>query len=293
MVPSAPTRIAVVIPCFNDGATLSGAVESALCQDEPVELVVVDDGSTDPHTVERIAAVEATGVTVLRQANAGPATARMNGLEHTTAPYVLPLDADDVLRPEVLGALAAALDASPRAAAAWGWYQRFGDESTPQQTASCLDPWQLTYQNDLPATALLRRTALADVGGWGSWEGYEDWALWLALAEAGWEGVGLPRVVYDYRREGVRLAHRQVARHDEIVDELARRHARLWADRRRNWRRSPAPLAVRLALPLLDALPLAGDHRRLLGRAVNELAQGRGVRVLASRVREQRRAPRA
>lgn len=293
MVPSAPTRIAVVIPCFNDGATLSGAVESALGQDEPVELVVVDDGSTDRHTVERIAAVEATGVTVVRQANAGPAAARMNGFEHTTAPYVLPLDADDVLRPDVLGALAAALDANPRAAAAWGWYQRFGDESTRQETASCLDPWQLTYQNDLPATALLRRTALADVGGWGSWKGYEDWGLWLSLAEAGWEGVGLPRVVYDYRREGVRLAHRQVARHDDIVDALARRHARLWADRRRNWRRSPAPLAVRLALPLIGVLPLTGDQRRLLGRAVNELAQGRGVRVLVRRAREQRRTPRA
>jgi hypothetical protein len=118
--------------------------------------------------------------------------------------------------------------------------------------------------------------------------GYEDWDLWLSLAEDGWEGVGLSRVVYRYRREGVRLAHRDVRRHDEIAELLADRHPRLWAARRSNWRRSCAPLAVRVALPLLDALPLPRRHARLLGRAINELAQGRGVRVLLRRLREQR-----
>jgi len=292
MVATDSPRVAVVIPCFNDGATLSSAMESARRQGEPVELVVVDDGSTDSRTVERIAAVEAAGATVVRQPNSGPGAARQNGLRHTKAPYVLPLDADDVLRPDVLGALAAALDANPRAAAAWGWYERFGDESTLQQTARHLDPWQLTYQNDLPATALLRRAALEDVGGWDVSNGYEDWALWLSLADAGWEGVGLPRVVYSYRREGVRLAHRDVARHDALVEALAARYPRLWAQRRHNWRRSRAPLAVRLALPAIGVLPLSGDRRRLLGRAVNELAQGRGVGVLVRRVREQHWAPR-
>jgi glycosyltransferase involved in cell wall biosynthesis len=249
---------------------------------------VVDDGSSDPGTVELLATLEADGVPVVRQANGGPGTARTAGLEATAAPYVLPLDADDVLLPDVLGDLAAALDACPRAAAAWGWYERFGDESTLQQTARCLDPWQLTYQNDLPATALLRRSALEEVGGWAVARGYEDWDLWLSLAEQGWEGVGLPRAVYRYRRAGSRQAHADVARHDEIAARLAARHPGLWAARRRNWRRSCAPLLVRLALPLLAALPLAPHHERLLGRAANELAHGRGVRVLVRRVREQR-----
>jgi glycosyltransferase involved in cell wall biosynthesis len=289
MAVTASPRIAVVIPCFDDGATLSEAIASAYRQDEPVELVVVDDGSTDPATLEVLGRLESNGVSVVRQANAGPGAARMAGLARTTAPYVLPLDADDVLLPHVLGELAAALDARPRAAAAWGWYERFGDESTLQRTARCLDAWQLTYMNDLPATALLRRDALDRVGGWGASRGYEDWDLWLSLAEDGWEGVGLPRPVYRYRRQGVRVAHEDVARHDEIAERLAARHPRLWAARRRNWRRSCAPLAVRLMLPLLELLPLPAGHRRLLGRAVNELAHGRGIRVLLRRVRDERR----
>lgn len=293
MAVTASPRIAVVIPCFDDGATLTEAVESARRQDEPIELVVIDDGSTDPRTLEVLTELEADGVAVVCQPNRGPGAARMAGFQRTTAPYVLPLDADDVLLPDVLGELAAALDARPRAAAAWGWYQRFGDESTLQQTARCLDPWQLTYQNDLPATALLRRTALDGVGGWATSRGYEDWDLWLSLAEEGWEGVGLPRLIYRYRRQGVRLAHGDVVQHTEIAERLATRHPRLWAARRRNWRRSRAPLAVRLALPLLEALPLPLRHKRLLGRAVNEVAQGRGVRLLVRRVREQRRPGRA
>jgi glycosyltransferase involved in cell wall biosynthesis len=290
---TASHRIAVVIPCFDDGATLHDAIESARLQDVPVELVVVDDGSTDPATLATLAELAGEGVTVVRQRNAGPGPARMAGLAATTAPYVLPLDADDVLAPNVLGALAAALDARPRLAAAWGWFERFGDESTLQRTAPRLDPWQVTHQNDMPATALVRRTALDDVGGWRAVSGYEDWDLWMSLAEEGWEGVGLPLLVYRYRRKGVRLAHRGSARHDEIVAELAALHPRLWAERRRNWRRSRAPLAVRLALPALAVLPLRPDHRRLLGGAVNEVARRRGVRELWRRVRERRRLPHA
>jgi glycosyltransferase involved in cell wall biosynthesis len=290
---TASPRIAVVIPCFDDGATLRDAIDSARRQDEPVELAVVDDGSTDPATLATLAELSGEGVTVVRQRNAGPGPARMAGVRATAAPYVLPLDADDVLVPDVLGELASALDARPRAAAAWGWFERFGDESTLQRTAPRLDPWQVTYQNDLPATALLRRAAIDAVGGWPVVSGYEDWALWMSLAEAGWEGVGLPLLVYRYRREGVRLAHRGAARHDEILAELAALHPRLWAERRRNWRRSKAPPAVRVALPALALLPLRPDHRRLLGGAVNELARRRGVRVLWRRLRERRRLPHA
>src|SRR4051812_7174454 len=96
--PMAP-RVAVVIPCHDDGPLAVEAVDSVLREVEEVELVVVDDGSTAPETQEALDGLRARGVRVLRQDNAGLGAARMAGVGATTAPYVFPLDSDDLLEP--------------------------------------------------------------------------------------------------------------------------------------------------------------------------------------------------
>jgi glycosyltransferase involved in cell wall biosynthesis len=282
-------RVTVLIPCFNDGATVTETVASARAQDEPVAVVIVDDGSTDTATLAVLDELEASGATVIHQSNAGTPVARTTALEAATTKFVLPLDADDILLPGAVRFLADILEDHPEAAASWGWYQRFGDETTLQQTAPTLDPWQISYMDELPATSMLRREAVAALGGWQPPNGYEDWGLWMGLAEHGWRGIGTDRVIYRYRREGVRLAHQASAQHAQKVDELRAKHPALFAARRRNWRRSRAPLALRLALPLLEVTPgLSRHHRRLLGGVASHLAHRRGVRRLARRVREQR-----
>src|SRR5207244_1331271 len=70
----------------------------------------------------------ASGVHVVHQANAGPGAARMAGVAATHAPYVLPLDADDLLAPGSLAALANELDRAPAVDVAWGDFELF----TPQ-----------------------------------------------------------------------------------------------------------------------------------------------------------------
>jgi len=113
----------------------------------------------------------------------------MTGVEATSADYVFPLDADDRLLPGALSALADKLDANPGLALVWGDYQLFGTRHYLQRTADTLDRWQITYQNDLPASALVRRSALLAAGGWELRGGYEDWDLWMALAERGERGA--------------------------------------------------------------------------------------------------------
>src|SRR5436190_12269548 len=108
-------RVAVVVPCFNDGATLRETLGS-LRDQEAHELVVVDDGSDDPATLETLRALEDEGVRIVRRENGGLSAARMTGVEATAAPYVFPLDADDALAPGALAALADALEAVPQAA---------------------------------------------------------------------------------------------------------------------------------------------------------------------------------
>ena len=252
--------MAVVIPCHDDGRTLPETLASLEGQ-EPHELVVVDDGSTDPETLDVLERLRADGVQVIRQDNAGPAAARMAGVAATAARYVFPLDADDLLERGALETLADALDADPSAVAAWGDEPTFGRSHVTVRPPDHLDPWLVTFLNELPISAAMRREALVAAGGWQVRSGYEDWDLWMSLAEGGYDGVRVPRVIARYRVHGSRRWADNRARHDAIFDELRSRHPALFAERGRNWRRSRAPLRARLLLPLLAAMPFRSHYR--------------------------------
>jgi glycosyltransferase involved in cell wall biosynthesis len=281
--------IAVVIPCFNDGEMLESAVASAETQDVAPEIVVVDDGTTDPATLAAVRRFERRGIHVIQQANQGPAPARMAGVRATDADYVFALDADDMLAPGGLRRLGEVLDRHPEAGAAWGAVQTFGEvEFVGDRSPPSLDPWEITFQNHLPIGSLYRRSALLDVGGWQFPGGYEDWDLWMSLAERGWKGVGIPDVTALYRVQRGRRLSRSSRRHEERYIKLRARHSVLFAERRRNWRSSPAPMTLKLALPAIEILPVSSSRKRMIGSAVAHLAYGNGWRVLVSRYRAHR-----
>jgi glycosyltransferase involved in cell wall biosynthesis len=270
----------VIIPCFNDGATLREAVDSARGQERVDALVVVDDGSTDAHTLAVFRSLEAQGVTVEHRTNGGLGAARMTGVAATSSDYVFCLDSDDRLVPGALAVLAAALDEDPGLALAWGDYQLFGERAWCQESAPELDPWQISYQNDIPASVMVRRSALIGAGGWELRGGYEDWDLLMGLAERGSRGRRLPIVVYEYRQHGVRMLDESASRHREIYALLRRRHPGLFARRWRSWRDSEAPWSLKLALPIIFALPIGAGRRRLVGGAACHLARRRSLRIL-------------
>jgi glycosyltransferase involved in cell wall biosynthesis len=253
-------RVAVVIPCHNDGGTLVEALESVRAQ-EPCELVVIDDGSTEPETAELLHELERDDVRIVRQENRGPGAARNAGVDVTRAPYVFPLDADDVLCPGSLTALADLLDADPELALAWGNTRMFGDARHLSRKARTLDPWLMSHANALPTGTMIRRRALAEAGGWSVDVGYEDWDLWMTLAELGWRGRHAGRVVARHRVRSRSRFSADFERHDEIVSELRRRHPRLFMLRREAWKRSTAPWRTRLLLPLVARVPASPRTR--------------------------------
>jgi glycosyltransferase involved in cell wall biosynthesis len=254
--------VAVVVACFNDGATLVEAL-ATLDGQEPAELVVVNDGSTDPDTLAVLDGLRARGVRVIDQENTGLPGARMAGVRVTRARFVYPLDADDGVAPGALARLADALDADPEAAVAWGDQQLFGDFSLRSPRARTLDAWAITHVNGLPVSTMVRRTALEETGGWQVRGGYEDWDLWMALAERGRRGVHVGVATHLYRIHGQRMLAETRSRHGDQFALLRERHPRLFAGRRRAWLTSRAPLRQRLLLPLVARLPLgpATRHR--------------------------------
>lgn len=279
--PTVAPRVAVVIPCFNDGATVGAAVDSLEGQ-EPCEVVVVDDGSDDPETLRVLSSLEQGGTRVIHQENRGLSGARMRGVIETEAPYVQPLDADDMLAPGALKRLADVLDSEPWLGMVWGDQRVFGDVELTQRRAATLDPWAITYSNRL-TEGLIRREALYEAGGWELSVGFEDWDLYMGLAEKGWKGRRIDAVTYLYRIASSRMLSSARLQHDHLYRQMRERHPRLFAERGRNWRRSSAPLHMRLALPLIARLPLSGFQRHRIGLFVSE--PGIALRVRLSRYR--------
>ena len=197
----AAARIAVVVPCYNDGATVGETVDSVR-EPEPVEIVVVDDGSTDPATIallDRLAANDR--IQLVRKVNGGVASALRAGFDAARSPYVFVLASDDVADAGALAELADALDRAPGFDFAYGHSHHFGDVDFVRRAAPW-NPWILLHSNLWEATCLFRRDAVIAAGGFPDGSGYEDWDLFMALAERGSAGLLVDRLVFHYRIHG-------------------------------------------------------------------------------------------
>ena len=247
-------RVAVIVPCFNDGPLLVETVAS-VDEREPVELIVVDDGSTDEGTVEILDRLEADGVRVARHAaNRGLVYARATGLELTTAPFVFPLDSDDLAVAGAFGRMADRLDAAPDAIVCYGDYAEFGTHELVRAVPARIDPYRVAYANEYPVSALFRRRVFSDVEGWKlPQRGYEDWNLWMAIAERGLPGVylGPGELTFRKRFHGERMLHQAKREHQAIYRELQELHPKLFSELAEHRRRSDMPTYRKVLYPLV------------------------------------------
>src|SRR6187397_1072894 len=105
-MPAMPITISIITPCYNGSRYIRETLQSALAQTHPpLEVIVIDDGSTD----DSAALAENAGppVRVIRQTNQGESVARNRGIAEARGSHVLFLDADDMLEPESLSRLTA------------------------------------------------------------------------------------------------------------------------------------------------------------------------------------------
>ena len=247
-------RVAVLIPCHGEGPLIAEAVRSVQ-EDEPVEIAVVDDASPDEATRATLDELARAGVNVIRlPENAGVGNARTTAFEATTAPYVYPLDADDLALPGVLARMADRLDADPGAAACVGDIVEFGDHELTRASPPRLDPYRVALTNEYPITALYRRTAVTAAGAWRPFyerQGYEDWNLWMGLAERGERIVHLGGPGYRRRLHGQRLNQLARRRHRERYEAMQRAHPDLFARLNEHRKASDLSRAKRALYPLL------------------------------------------
>jgi glycosyltransferase involved in cell wall biosynthesis len=196
--------VSVIIPCFNHGEYLDEAVDSVLSQTlSDVEILVVDDGSTDPATCRQLDCYDRPKTRVFRTANQGLAAARNYLIGRARGIYLCALDADDILHPEFLSRTVGILEADPSLAFVSTHVRMFGDEDRVWPADPKCDLTTLLAEDTIATAALVRRVAVQAIGGYDEQmphAGNEDWDLWLSLVEAGHRGVILPDILFFYRR---------------------------------------------------------------------------------------------
>jgi glycosyltransferase involved in cell wall biosynthesis len=230
--------VSVVIPCYRQAEYLAEAVESVVGQTyRDWEIVIVDDGSPDDTAAVAeglIAGHPDRRIRLVRQPNAGLAAARNAGIAASTGRYILPLDADDVLMPEMLARTVALLDAEPGVAIAYTDFEHFGADRRRVRVGV----WNLealAYSNQLGICSLFRREVWTAVGGYNPnmARGYEDWDFWIGAAERGFEARHIAEPLFRYRRkeesrDTAAWTHRRALRR-----QLARNHPRVFSRGRR------------------------------------------------------------
>jgi glycosyltransferase involved in cell wall biosynthesis len=208
-----PPLVDVILPAYNGREVIRKAIDSALAQDVPLRLIVVDDGSSDDSAA--IARSYGPSVTVITQANRGVSGARNTGLAAARAPYVALLDQDDIWQPGKLARQLKLIEAHPDVGLVFtdmvllksdgsivedGFLlttppyaaldrQPLGDSAymLPEALAAAV----VRFNFISPSTVLLRREAIRDVGGFDEdFRLCDDAECWMRLLHR-WRGIAI------------------------------------------------------------------------------------------------------
>jgi glycosyltransferase involved in cell wall biosynthesis len=213
--------ISIVIPCYNHGHFLAEAIASIEAARTPrlLEVIIVDDGSTDPKTHEALDALQRKGYSVIHQKNAGLGAARNAGIRSATGEFILPVDSDNRIRKCYLDQAAQLLSDDAEMGVVYGDAEYFGDK-TGRWTVREFDFARLVHANFIDACALMRKRVWEEIGGYDEHMphmGWEDWDFWLRAALKGWRFVRMNEVAFDYRvRAGSMLS--EINKHNEVMD---------------------------------------------------------------------------
>lgn len=250
--PALSPAVSVVIPCFDQGEFLIDAVASVeRSVAVPYELLIANDGSREPRTRDILAILRQAGYRILDQDNQGLGATRNRLFAEAAAEAVMPLDADNQLRPGFIEPALEVLAHAPDVAAVYGDRMDFGLRSEHVKVGD-FDADALLYDNYIDACALIRKRAWRECGGYEERlpePGLEDWDLWLSLIQRGWRLHYLPMPAFDYR---VRPDSMLRAFDDPAVFGTTRgyiigKHAAGYIDRLRRYSQSLRDAAARSA----------------------------------------------
>ena len=194
-------KVSVIIPCYNLGAYLDDAVVSVLQQTyKDFEIIIVNDGSTDPETVKLLASYDKPKTRVIHTSNQGVSSARNTGIREACGMYILPLDADDKIGSDYLELAVNVLETRHEVAIVYCERVLFGEREGVDSLPD-YDPRALLVDNCIYPAALFRKDDWKTVGGYSEKMvyGWEDWDFWISLSELNKQVVKIPEPMFFYR----------------------------------------------------------------------------------------------
>jgi len=190
-----PGLVTTIIPVFNRAGMLREAVASVLSQTyRPIEIIVVDDGSTDDtSSVADALARQHDELTVIHQENTGVGLARESGRLAARGEFIQHLDSDDLLYPRKFEVQVAGLRAHPECGASYGWTRgRMSDgtlrerpEGRTGELIETMFPAMLQSRWWHTMTPLYRARLIHEAGSWLPLKNEEDWEYDARIARAG------------------------------------------------------------------------------------------------------------
>jgi glycosyltransferase involved in cell wall biosynthesis len=228
--------VSTIIPVHNRPRLLREAVESVLAQTyRPIEIVIVDDGSTDetPAVAVSFANKYSAIVRVVRIANGGPGAAREAGRGLARGEFLQYLDSDDLLAPTKFAIQVAALRASPECGAAYGHTRAYAIWQKPLEK-----PWKRTGERVATmfpsflasrwwdtSSPLYQRAVCDRAGPWTDLRCEEDWEYDCRIASFGVRLAFCDAHVSDTRFHSGAMLSRPADRRAALCDRAAARAA--------------------------------------------------------------------
>jgi len=192
--------VSVIIPCYNSGKTISRAIESILIQTwKNLELIIVNDGSTDKSTIDLLNSFSANpDIKLYSQNNRGLAAARNSGIRISNGYFILPLDSDDWLDPNAIKIMVDIYGKSIPNSIVFSDIKLEGSRNQIKTTFS--NPFEQMFSNQLPYCMLFPKEVLVSANGYDEnlLYGLEDWDLNIRLLINGFNFVKINEPVFHY-----------------------------------------------------------------------------------------------
>jgi len=226
--------VTAIIPIYNGASHVATAVASVLAQDLlPVELILIDDGSTDDSlqaaTDALASASEALPIRVMTQANAGQSAARNAAAAVATGELLAFLDQDDTWYPDHIRRLSEPFAGHPALGLCYGDFDEidgagayvergFLHSHGVQHPRSSIVEWIASDTMVLPTASIVRASAFHHVGGFDAeLIGYEDDELWIRMFRAGWTSHYVPRPLSVFRVHAGSSSRRETFRESRVL----------------------------------------------------------------------------
>lgn len=233
---SRPGLLSVVIPFYNLGEFVGETLASIRASTyHNIEILLVNDGSTDPASLALLKELEAHAAPDLRivhTENCGLAQTRNNGADHAQGEYLCFLDADDCVEPEYFKRAIRVMDAYANVDFICSWIRCFGEQNEIWPVFSAEFPYLLGH-NMCTAFAVMRRSTFERCGRNKPIMEYalEDHEMWISLLAGGAVGVALCDLLVRYRvRKGSMLQSSTHVQQLYLYDILTQLHPELFRE---------------------------------------------------------------